>query len=735
MYIDNEDKMKLEILQSMSRARKDNCLIKVRYGKVLVCGAGAAGKTNFLNLLMEEDFQPVHVSTGVAETKQFTIAMKAQLFENKITKTLKFTKMDIDNEIDQLMLYLPEKYTKPSNQNNVKSADEEEYVDSQEIYTIVEQEMSCTLAANVNSDKQILPTERAGCVWDILTFMDTGGQPQFISMLPAINNFAMITFIVHKMIGGKECFTEKVMVKHRNKDGKDSIDEYRHEYTYLELIKTLMSCSSSVLLPDKTFLDNFKESTSGAHNKKTNTSSISFVGTHSYDVSESDIKEIDNKLFETIKDSDIINIKPSLNANYQYLVPIDNKIQNKQLIKVDTSNSRQYTDPSTVREYIHEWLKKQDVYSVPIQWLLLDLEIRKVCINRKCSFITYNEVLKLSRDKNLGESDFIKNGLRFHHLFGVLLYFEEVEGMCELVITDHQWLFKKLTDIVLYSFKTNYKSRLDHINCEKKGIFQESLLDKLDINAEFEKSKIDTKLINPTKSFLNLLQHLRIIASLNEDPTQYFMPSLLKSCDLANLQGKIPGTSKCMIEKGKIRDSEPLLIQFGLLDNTNCFSRGIFCFLVVQLIYSTNWSIYIRAAYDNLLCFIKKDTAHYITLIDKIFFLEVQVTHDESNRDPVHDDVFIKVRDALLEVGNRLNIKIKLVYGFWCKKCENSHISLLKEYHEYCYCINEEPTKVEISHKIWFKVCTYICIYLHFNYVSYLYIVSTHSYRYGRSKF
>ena len=39
---------------------------------------------------------------------------------------------------------------------------------------------------------------------DILTFMDTGGQPQFISMLPAVNSFAMITFIIHKMKkGGK----------------------------------------------------------------------------------------------------------------------------------------------------------------------------------------------------------------------------------------------------------------------------------------------------------------------------------------------------------------------------------------------------------------------------------------------------------------------------------------------------------------------------------------------------
>ena len=48
--LDHKDKVKLEILQSMSKAREDGCSLKVRYGKVLICGAGAAGKTNFLNL-------------------------------------------------------------------------------------------------------------------------------------------------------------------------------------------------------------------------------------------------------------------------------------------------------------------------------------------------------------------------------------------------------------------------------------------------------------------------------------------------------------------------------------------------------------------------------------------------------------------------------------------------------------------------------------------------------------
>ena len=55
--------------------------------------------------------------------------------------------------------------------------------------------------------------------------------------------------------------------------------------------------------------------------------------------------------------------------------------------------------------------------------------------------MSYDDVLKLARgrkigyngefgnDINIDGAHFIKQGLRFHHSFGVLLYFEDVEGI------------------------------------------------------------------------------------------------------------------------------------------------------------------------------------------------------------------------------------------------------------------------------------------------------------------
>ena len=283
----------------------------------------------------------------------------------------------------------------------------------------------------------------------------------------------------------------------------------------------------------------------------------------------------------------------------------------------------------------------------------------------------------------------IQSALRFHHLHGALLYFEDVEGMMELVITNHQWLFKKLTEIVVFSFTSDKNKEHEDL---KKGLFNKAMLNKLNIDKDFEKF---TEFIDPKKSFLKLLQHLLIIASLKEDATKYFMPSLLDSCDLNNLQQIIP------VKK----DSEPLLIQFKFTDEIDGFPRGFFCFLVVQLIHSKNWELYKENAKQNLITFCVNSGAYYVTLIDKIFFLEVHVTH-ESIDIPNHHEVFETIKGSLTVVEKRLHIVIKLKAGFLCKKCQDTeeHMTYLPENtleNNYCLCAKQRSTMLERSHKVW----------------------------------
>ena len=732
------EKRKQEIQETMLKARDAKHSVPIRYGKVLFCGAAAAGKSNFLNLLMKEDFQPLHISTEVLKPQQVTIALKALINSND--DEVEFKRMEIDEEILQLESYLPKKYNIPiaplqkiplqspswvtlpadsfSKKYTTSTAPYKKYSPQTPLQCHEDKppaDNSKLALANVKTDTKKLNEKLPGTAWDILTFMDTGGQPQFISMLPAVNSFAMITFIVHKLqTGGLNSLNDTVKVQYGNKKGEVSIKPHPHNYTYIQLIETLISYSSNILSTNTNFLD--KVNIESKENENTRT--VVLTGTHSGDdqLSEDDIKEADEELTKIVNKSGVNHIKPQLNKNYQFLVPIDNKKQGiNSTIQTTEKDTKKYTHPSDVRRYIQKMLSNQDKIHVPIKWLLLELEIRKICHQRNCNLMSYDDVLQLAKERKLGYNgefgddvdidgeQFIKQGLRFHHSFGVLLYFEDVEGMQKLVITNHQWLFNNLSKIVEYSFTCETPKDLKDL---RNGIFKKSLVgsDCLDIGKDFENSQISIQSVDPINAFLKLLEHLRIAAPSNDNASKYFMPCILDSCELTNFKEKVP--------QYKVNDIEPLLIQFKSTNGeTYSFPRGAFCFLVVELMVSMKWERYSQA-FVNLITLFKKDTAHYVTLIDRIFCLEVHVTYKKDNN--IHDEVLKIINKALHTVGEKLKIDCNLCHGFTCpcQLIKEMHISYIQEdNNKYCCCSENSSTDLTDAHTVWLKKYTVrICL-------------------------
>ena len=82
-------------------------------------------------------------------------------------------------------------------------------------------------------------------------------------------------------------------------------------------------------------------------------------------------------------------------------------------------------------------------------------------------------------------------------------------------------------------------------------------------------------------------------------------------------------------------------------------------------------------AFVNLITLFKKDTAHYVTLIDRIFCLEVHVTYKKDNN--IHYEVREIINKALDTVGKKLKIDCNLCHGFTCP-CQ-----LIKEMHNCIY--------------------------------------------------
>ena len=103
-----------------------------------------------------------------------------------------------------------------------------------------------------------------------------------------------------------------------------------------------------------------------------------------------------------------------------------------------------------------------------------------------------------------------------------------------------------------------------------------------------------------------------------------------------------------------------------------------------------------------------EENGHYITLIDKLSFLEVHVTHKHKMTygSTIHHHVRCFIMNGLHTVGKSLNFcDFKLSYGFLCHECKKSEVhmtrlSKVNDSYLFCYC--DQPTNVTLSHKVWF---------------------------------
>jgi len=243
---------------------------------------------------------------------------------------------------------------------------------------------------------------------------------------------------------------------------------------------------------------------------------------------------------------------------------------------------------------------------------------------------------------------------------GILLYYHNVPGMCQYVITDHQWLFDKLTRIVNISFARSGFNKKAIEEFKNEGILQKSLIYQIKLKADI-----------PPEHFLQLLVCLKIVAPITED--SYFMPCVLPS---------YTSSHNILEDYGSLQYSE-LLIQFSQCP----LPQGFFCCLIVEIFQNLpkNWELPLRSTtkrrrtYNNLITFHTKDTCHAVSLLDKVGYIEVQIRHEDTS-----PGIHYKVQTILIEALNKACGHLRLQYehllfGFYCQcgEVDEKHLAML----------------------------------------------------------
>jgi len=700
-YVDDQ------IKQLLLEAKAQGATMQVRHAKVLFCGASGAGKTSFCHLLKNIPLDEKRNSTGLGDSQQIMISEKA-IMNNK-----EWAELDPDEEIHQLKMRLKsrkltEKKLKDENQpystfaetsgtHMSSSIQLQNKVDSQQTQAVKRSqdliknspkkvpEVEKRITSNYyNNEKE---TQELPQVWDILTLLDTGGQPQFINMLPAVNSSATITFVVLNMAGEGKILEERIQV-HHFKNGIISYEPYPLNYTNEDLIKCLVALLKDSIVRDVPLP--VEIISRQATNQKPG---LCFVGTHLDKVDQDTVDNIDEKLDKIVE-----SLEPNDNMYIFRLGKILFAVNNTKAGKDFSQDSI----ASKIRLKVKKMVEKKAVYEVPITWILLELEIRQVCRKQKRSFLQISEVLEIyyniiseHHDTDNIELE-VKAALRFHHTFGVLLYFHDVPGMKNYVISNPQWLFANLTNLVCCSFDSTIVDCSDIKKLKTKGMLGINLINEINTDSL---GGIDIE------HFFSLLKYLKIVTPFPKpDSGDYLMLSILDS---------FKGDKNCFFGSLQPPQSVELLIQF----KSGTFPRGIFCCLVVQLIRnkSKDWALQStlngqRCVYENLVVF-SFHSGHYLVLFDKVTHVEIQLRPicPEKDSKSIYYEVQHCITEALKEVCSCMDDDLK--YGFYCndKECLRPIMTLPSEqmnskklFPPYLQC--EDHGLVEVkSHKLWCK--------------------------------
>ena len=159
----------------------------------------------------------------------------------------------------------------------------------------------------------------------------------------------------------------------------------------------------------------------------------------------------------------------------------------------------------------------------------------------------------------------------------------------------------------------------------------------------------------------------------------------------------------------------PLLLHFtpcsessGPLD---AFPRGIFCYLVVELLRDVSkwilvWSISRCEVFGNLVTLSHRGTGHKVTLIDRVLFLEVQIRRKDNSQPSIHFQVKEALEESLVEICNQFNYcDFEISSGFLCKECQGgeTHMAKLSKNCQTCECSFGKTTIVTDSHRLWYE--------------------------------
>ena len=326
---------------------------------------------------------------------------------------------------------------------------------------------------------------------------DAGGQPEFQESLPALVSGPSIYFLTFPLHKG---LSTKCPVEYQHPDGS-SIIPFEASCTTKEILlsslASIASTRSYIKLEDG----------------KPVTPKVLFIATHKDKLrSEQDLHEIDQELREVVK---------STIAYKEEMIIFCSK--NRMVFALDNTSDDD-KDIQEVKDAVEQLGLQSDNYKIktPYTWMLFAVTLRHL----PGKVISIDDCMRIAKECGIKKRKELENALWYlHHNLGVVRHFQEVSELRDVVIKEPQYIFDKVTELIIHTFSFDNIGPLKHEEFLKLGLFTSDVFN--------EYLTTDSDILTGKKLGI-LLEHLHVLAPIEENGAivKYFAPVALTHAPL-----------------------------------------------------------------------------------------------------------------------------------------------------------------------------------------------------------
>ena len=512
--------------------------------------------------------------------------------------------------------------------------------------------------------KEALKSEKWGEVEaflkDSLTiyFTDTGGQPEFQEVLPALISGPALFFLVFKLIDDLNQRYQVQFVS-SSKTSKPYVSSFTVKETLLQSLASIASTCSYVSYTSKKMIAIKPQ--------------VVLVATHEDQASEAQIRAIQQELKETLEKTEYYRQNILVFASEDEPVFTVNNI------------SSDGQDTCKIRSIVERIAKHPSFHiEVPLPWLVSSLAFRLLQV----PVISYEQCTSIASECGIDTSDELKEALWFlHHKVGFIRYFESVPELRDVVILDPQLLFDRITELISSTFTFDQVGPHDARKFRETGIFPLCTIE--DITAQSSEHLSSAKLVK-------LLEHLHIIAPIlgkSGEVEKYFMPCVLSHAAPTSVgettSSKVP----------------PLFITF----RCGYCPKGVFSALIVHLMSKHNnggakitWRLNEAEVSRDRVMFKVGQELHVVSITTYATHLELLIQSKaqasanllQTSPHDVCNSIRQCIDEGIVAVSQTLHYSCDsaFYYSFYC-----THPSCTKPHDHLAVCYANDPVAMECS--------------------------------------